>query len=659
MPRDLVIGNGKVHVNFDEYYHLRDIYFPHIGKENHTQGGLSRFGVYCDGTFSWVHDNSWEKKIGYLNDSLVSEVTLYNPTLQLKIVCHDAIDFHRDIYMREAIVENLSQKEREIRLFFHHDFNINENSVGDTAYFRPDDHSLVHYKGERYFFINVCTEEKCGWDEYATGIKGREGSEGTWRDAEDGKLSGNPISQGSVDSTGAIHLTLKGGAKMHVSYWIAMGENYSQVKELNYRLLNKGFHEFLNRTINYWNIWSNKDARDFDGLPEGVISLFKKSLLMIRAHVDECGAIVAAADSDVLKFNRDTYCYVWPRDGALAAYALDKAYYPGLSVPFYYFCRLTITTEGYMLHKYNPDKSLGSSWHPWAGQHPPILPIQEDGTALVIWSLWKHFLVYRDIEALKELYRPLIIRAGNFLKRYRDTATGLPFASYDLWEERKGIFSFTTGTVYGGLQGAAYFAQAFGEMALADEYLKAADEIKAACDKYLWSEKDGRFLRGLLMNKESFTPDNTIDASSVFGLYYFGMYEADDPRIVSTMHAVKEKLWVPTKIGGIARYEKDNYYLDSKYSGKVPGNPWIISTLWYAEWLIKKAKTLSDLNEGLQMLQWVVERAQPSGLLSEQLHPEAGTPLSICPLTWSHATFVLSVLEYLEKKEQLERKSEK
>lgn len=649
MPRDICVGNGRVLINFDCDYHMRDIYFPSTGKENHSQRGSSRFGVFCEGVFSWVHDSSWEKKLEYLPEALVSDVTLYNAQLGLRIVCNDTVDFYRDIYLRRINIHNLFDRDRKVTLFFHHDLNIYENSVGDTAYFRPDDRSLVHYKGDRYFFMNCYAEGKIGWDQFATGIKGLEGIDGTWRDAEDGVLSGNPITQGSVDSVGAVDTQLKAQGESQIFYWIAMGESYPKVKELHHRLLNKGFDELVNRTINFWHFWANKESCSLDRIPESIKKMFIKSLLIIRSHVDQRGAIIASTDSDVLKFNRDTYCYMWPRDGALTAYALDRACYPGLATPFYYFCRHTITTEGYMLHKYNPDKSLGSSWHPWLENGSGILPIQEDGTALVIWSLWKHFLHYRDVEALKELYRPLIIRAANFMKKYRNPTTHLPLPSYDLWEERKGVFSFAVGSIYGALKGAAYFAQAFGEFQLTEEYLQTAQEMKEAVEKFLWDPEETRFLRGLVLEDGILKPDKTIDAS-VYGLFYFGMFEADDPRIVSTMKNLKEKLWVKTNIGGIARYQNDYYYQMRFDTDVVPGNPWIISTLWYAQWLIAKAKSSSELSESLEILQWVTKHAKSSGVLPEQLDPTSGTPLSVCPLTWSHATFVLAVTEYLEKK---------
>jgi hypothetical protein len=39
----------------------------------------------------------------------------------------------------------------------------------------------------------------------------------------------------------------------------------------------------------------------------------------------------------------------------------------------------------------------------------------------------------------------------------------------------------------------------------------------------------------------------------------------------------------------------------------------------------------------------------PSGVLAEQVHPFTNQPLSVSPLTWSHAAFVATVLEYVNK----------
>ena len=42
-------------------------------------------------------------------------------------------------------------------------------------------------------------------------------------------------------------------------------------------------------------------------------------------------------------------------------------------------------------------------------------------------------------------------------------------------------------------------------------------------------------------------------------------------------------------------------------------------------------------------------------MLAEQFHPHTGDPISVSPLTWSHATYVVVVLEYLIKLRKFER----
>ena len=45
MPRDIPIGNGSLLVSFDQTYQLRDLYWPHVGQENHAGGGPCRLPV--------------------------------------------------------------------------------------------------------------------------------------------------------------------------------------------------------------------------------------------------------------------------------------------------------------------------------------------------------------------------------------------------------------------------------------------------------------------------------------------------------------------------------------------------------------------------------------------------------------------------------------
>ena len=654
MPRDLPIGNGSLLINFDAQYQLRDVYFPHVGKENQSAGFPFRFGVWVDGVFRWITDGGWRRELRYESDTLVTAVSLQHPDLPISIVSNDTVDFHENLYVRRLRVTSESDRALEVRFFFHHDFHLYESDVGDTAYYEPRRRAVFHYKDLRWFLINgLRGSSDFGVDQFATGQKQINGLEGTWRDAEDGVLGGNPIAQGLVDSTIALHLRLEPRGFGELYYWIAAGERFDDVTAINRRVLEKGPETLIDRNGHYWRLWVKAASESVDKLPHEIAQLFTRSLLVLRTQIDNAGGIIAANDFDITRFNRDTYSYVWPRDGALVTSALISAGYAAPSRAFLDFCGRVLTKEGYFLHKYNADGSLASSWHPWFANNRPELPIQEDETGLVLWALWRYFEQFHELEVIKPLYRDLVVRAADFLASYRDSTTGLPNPSWDLWEERRGILSWTTAAVWAGLVAASQFAQAFGEFDLRDKYRGAANEIRLAADTHLWNAASGRFARMVNRNADGgFAVDLTVDAS-LAGLFLFGMYSATDPRIVQTMEAIRQTLWVKTNVGGIARYENDTYQQVSPDKAQVPGNPWFVCTMWLARWQIAVANSLAELKPALDFLQWAADHALPSGVLAEQVHPFTNEPLSVSPLTWSHAEVVSTVVAYVARLHEL------
>jgi GH15 family glucan-1,4-alpha-glucosidase len=425
------------------------------------------------------------------------------------------------------------------------------------------------------------------------------------------------VAHGSVDSTIGFNLQIKAGEKRTLYYWMAVGSNFESVTTLNRMARQRGPQSFIDRTEAFWRLWLRVHLPEMDGFPETVKDEYMRSLLTIRTQIDEGGAIIAANDSDISTDVRDTYSYMWSRDGSLVAEALNKAGYLDLPRAFFQFCDRVHSREGYLLHKYNPDGSLASSWLPWALDGEKHLPIQEDETGLVLWAMWEHFLRHGDVSFIKPLYRSMICPLADFMVGFRDKSSGLPLASYDLWEERLGIMSWTVAAVWGGLNAAAHFAEAFGEAERAHNYHQAAKEIRAGTEAHLWQADLKRFARMVNVNDNGiWEVDETVD-SSLVGLWQFGMYQPDDPKIVSTMQAIRDQLWVKTNVGGVARYMNDLYHQVSQDISNVPGNPWFICTLWLAEWYALTAKKLDDLKPAMEILEWVAAHALPSGILAE------------------------------------------
>ncbi len=648
MPRDLPLGNGDFLVTFDATYTLRDVYYPNVGQENHTLGEACRFGIWVDGAFSWISDAGWERRIGYEYETLVGDTDLRNATLGVRMHCRDAVDFDRNIYFKEVTVEDELGRDRDVRLFQHFDAHLYGNGVGDSAYYDPRSQAIVHYKGRRHLLLSGSTGGQAfGLTSFAIGQKDAPGREGTWRDAEDGELSRNPVAQGAIDTVGMLGATVGAKGSRTFVFWLAAGRTYDEVRELDKLVRERTPASFLARTKDYWRLWANKDGTVAQHVSEELLRLYKRSTLVIRTQVDNRGAIIAGNDSDVLRFNRDTYSYLWPRDGALVADALDLAGYGEVTRRFFSLCGDLITREGYLLHKYNPDGSLGSSWHAWATPDGRLeLPIQEDETGLPLWALWQHYEHDRDIEFVRPLYRRLVRAGADFMATYRETRTKLPAPSFDLWEERRGIHAFTTAAVVAGLTAARNFAVAFGQHEYAKRYAVAAQEMREAALTHLWDEERGRFVRTVAVLPDGLiVKDATVDIS-LAGIFLFGLLPADDPRVVKTMRAIEERLTVRTPIGGIARYENDHYFQVSQDIKTVPGNPWFISTLWLAEWYVAIARSVDDLERPRALLDWCRSKALASGVLAEQVHPYTGEPLSVSPLTWSHAAFVSAVQHF-------------
>ncbi|MFD2671226.1 glycoside hydrolase family 15 protein [Marinicrinis sediminis] len=652
MTRHFALGNGKMLVNLDDRGMIRDVYYPYVGQWNHVGGYPFRIGIWTDGQFSWLTESVWEvNRCRYVTHSLVTDISLKHEVWQLEIEMQAGVHQRDCIFLNGLKLINHGSKQRNIRLYFHQDLSIDESEVGDTAAYYPDLHSLFHYKKNRYFMFNG-NQSGLGMNEYSTGIKRFHQAEGTWRDAENGKLSCNPIAQGSVDSAIAFHVEVEAGQSAQVHYWFSAGSQLDEVVALDQYVRENRPGALLDRIRIYWQKWSSKCEMDAGDLEPSLLRLYRQSLLLVRTQINTNGAIVAANDSEILAYNRDHYSYMWPRDGALIAHAMSQAGYHGTIVPFFHFCARHMHPSGYLHHKYNPDGTIGSSWHPYIQNGEKQLPIQEDETALVLHVLWKDYERHKVIELPQSLYKILIRKAAAFLETYWLKDLSLPYPSYDLWEERYGIHTFTCAAVYAGLLAASNFCNLFGDLPSSEQFRERAEEVQNGIIKHLWNEREQRFARGLIQIEGTWKQDLTPE-SSIIGLYLFEVLPVNDSRLIQTIDQLRSQLQVNTDIGGIARYSGDSYFLSGDLSDRVPGNPWIICTLWFAMWDMEVADSLESLRQTKEHLHWTVRHALSSDVLPEQLHPYEGTPLSVAPLTWSHATYLMAVHTYIRRYQEL------
>src|SRR5258708_2308270 len=119
MPRDLPIGNGRLLINFDRSYQLRDLYYPHVGKENHTSGHAFRLGFWAEGQLRWIDDPGWERSLLFDPETGATDVQLHHADLGLRIRATDVVDYEVDLYLKRLVIANERADERQRRPFFY------------------------------------------------------------------------------------------------------------------------------------------------------------------------------------------------------------------------------------------------------------------------------------------------------------------------------------------------------------------------------------------------------------------------------------------------------------------------------------------------------------------------------------------------------------
>lgn len=642
MGRPVMLGNGSLTVGLNEQGLVHDFYYPYVGLDNLTTSRSvhHKIGVWVDGTFTWVDDGTWNISVNFESDALVSEIRMQSDDHQVELLFNDFVDSEFNAFCRQITVTNQTTTEREIRLFMHQVFQISRGGRADTALFVPDENYILDYKGRCALLVYGEKSDGTIYDQFAIGNYGIEGKEGTFKDAEDGELSGSPVEHGGVDSVIRFTLNLSGTASDTVNYWIIAADSQYSAEKLHYVIKKDGLSERLADVRRYWHEWLATGANTLHGVDAEYLEPLKKSLMIIKVHTDKRGGIVASADSSIYNFGRDYYSYVWPRDGSFAIWPLIRLGYQEEPKKFFEFCRDILTPDGYLMHKYQPDRAIGSTWHPWLHGNQKELPIQEDETAIVVYMLGEYYEYSKDEDFVRSLYSTFIQPAADFMAQFIDERTGLPHASYDLWEEKFLTHTYTVSVVYQALLVAADFAEKFEFPDDAAKWTSIADQILKNSDIFFDADRS-LYRKGFLLQQDgSLQFDNILDLSSLYGVMTFGLHNSSE-QLKQTAVKIEEILLDKSPSGGSPRYEHDNYFASDP---PLMGNPWFVTTLWMAQYYVRTG----NVAKARSYIDWTMQHTTESGTLPEQINPSDGSSLSVSPLVWSHAELANTILDIMK-----------
>lgn len=637
MSRPVILSNGHILVGLNERGSVHDFYYPYVGLDNLTSARIlnHKIGVWIDGKFSWTDDDSWQFKIDFEAEALISDITAKNEELGVSLKFKDFVDARYPVFIRKIEVINENSRQAEIRLFMHQAFQISRAGRSDTALFVPDGHYLLDYKGWASLLIYAQDDAGKPFDQFAVGNYGIEGKEGTFRDAEDGELSGGLVEHGGVDSVMRLKLDIPAGGSKSVDYWVVASDSQLDAEAIHKTVLQKGTAARLESTRQSDSEWLDRARPALSQLDDKYRQMFTKSLLVVKSHIDNHGGIIASCDSSIYNYGRDYYSYVWPRDGAYALMPLIELGYRDEPKKFFQFCIDTMDERGFMKHKYQPDRAIGSTWHPQLHLNHPELPIQEDETASVIYALARYLEVSNDEDFVRSVYATFVKPCADFMADFIDPKTSLPHASYDLWEQKFSTFTYTVFVTLLALNKSVNIANRFRKTDDAERWQAAIDSINGGL-KLLINPETGAYRKSALLKPDGDLEfDNTTDAATFYGAFISTV--ADEVTLDKSVKLVEDILLASSPIGGVPRYEHDDYFLADHTK---LGNPWMITTLWLAQYYLANNRR----DEALELIDWVIARASSSGMLAEQVDPNTVMGTGVSPLVWSHSTLAQTLM---------------
>jgi len=197
-----------------------------------------------------------------------------------------------------------------------------------------------------------------------------------------------------------------------------------------------------------------------------------------------------------------------------------------------------------------------------------------------------------------------------------------------LWEVRGPARHFTHSKVmcWVAFDRAVRFCEEFGRDGRIDRWRTIRDEIHAQVLDRAWNEDKRAFA-------QSYGSD-ALDASCLL-MPAVGFIDADDPRMVSTVDAVRREL---SRDGLLLRYlPQESGEVDGLHSEEGVFLPCTF-------WLVDVLAAQGHRTEARELFERLLDLRNDVGLLSEEYDPEAGRQLGNTPQAFTHLALVNSAI---------------
>ncbi len=456
---------------------------------------------------------------------------------------------------------------------------------------------------------------------------------GAWTEARGGGLSVHSLAHPHLD----LHLSssipleglsgvteLKEGDRQHLS--LRWGGGAGRHKPLSEE-------ESLLATRDAWRRWAARIS--YEGPQKEIV---RRSALTLKLldHFEN-GAIVAAPTSslpEAIGGDRNwDYRYAWVRDAAFSVYALNRIGCPEESSGFLGWALDAVEHHGpngrpRALYDLDgaapPPERIDAELEGYRGSRPvrwgnaAAEQLQHDVYGEILDCAYQWAAHHGRIdEALWRRLRGLIEAAA---REWRNPDHGV-------WEVRTPgrPFTYSAALCQVALDRGARLVERFKLPGDAAQWRAAADEIRDAILNEAWDEKLGSLTEHL--------GGGGLDAS-LLSLPLRRVIRADHPKMVATTAAIAERLGA----GDGLLYR----YLPHVSPDGLTGDEGAF--LLCSFWLVDNLAYQGRLEEAMELFESLCDRANPLGLLPEQVDPPSGSFLGNFPQAFSHVGLISSAV---------------
>lgn len=625
-----IVGNGKMLATFTDKGDINRIFWPE--PDFYQQINSISVGIkFDDPETKFFNDNVWYTEQCYENNTAILDTLFENSDYGLRIHQKDFVLNNKDVLIRRYSIENISDRVLNIRTFVHTDFITDAMNVRSGIMDFADDVAVIYNK---LAAVSIGSCNKICKFQFGN-------------DAKNAVKYDNLFGKDDISMTSDMGLkwelgVCEPGQALKFDLYFCFASDVNESIKLFNDVKKEDAAVLLEETKKYWKEFYNSLNICSSG-NEKIDEIYLKSLMVFKLFSnDKTGAILASAEIDENFARCGRYGYCWPRDGVFIVKAFNICGMNDLAEKFFtVWAKNTQLSNGAWQQRYFLDGKLAPSWG-----------IQIDEIASLIYGIKEHYEYNKKYSFLEEMW-PSVKKALEYLANNIDEETGLPCASYDLWEERLGEHTYSAASVFAALKAGAYIANELQIVEpFAELWNEKAEKIKKAIEERLWNKEEKRFFRSIKtrldwwncgtaeikLNEfgdklEVAEVDTTVDISLLGLTIPFNTFDVKDEKIKKLVRDIEERLdGFPS--GGYGRYEYDSY---------IGGNPWVISTLWLSLYYIE----VGDIEKGKELFIWAVKHATNLGFLPEQVDKFSGEPAWVMQLAWSHAMFII-VLDKLK-----------